>query len=233
MNTIGIIGGMSWESTAIYYRLLNEGIRDHLGGLHSAKIRMESFDFSEIEQLQRAGKWTEAGSQLAEAGIRLESVGADVLLIATNTMHKVADVVESAVSIPLLHIADSTGERIKKAGIRRVALLGTKFTMEQDFYRGRLKEHYGLEVLIPEPEARDTVHRVIFKELCQGHIREESRQAYLNIIHRMLSKGAEGVIFGCTEIGLLLSEEKVPVPVFDTTRIHAEAAVHWALGSKD
>jgi len=229
MKTIGLLGGMSWESTAEYYRLLNELTRERLGGLHSAKCVLYSVDFAEIERLQVQGRWAEAGEALASAAKALEAAGAELLLICTNTMHKVAGQVEAAVRIPLLHLADTTAAAVRAAGLRRVGLLGTAFTMEQDFYRGRLAGH-GLEVLVPGPDGRAAVHRIIYEELCQGVIREESRAAYRAVIDELVARGAEGVILGCTEIELLIGPEHSPVPVFATTRLHAEAAVAAALG---
>ncbi|MFG2843644.1 aspartate/glutamate racemase family protein [Kitasatospora sp. NPDC048296] len=228
MKTLGLIGGMSWESTAEYYRLLNELTRDRLGGLHSARLVLHSVDFAEIEQLQAAGRWEEAGSVLAGAARSLEAAGADLLLICTNTMHKVADQVAAAVSVPLLHLADATAAAVRAAGLRRVGLLGTAFTMEQDFYRGRLASG-GLDVLVPEAGSRALVHRVIYQELCVGEVREESRAAYRRVIEELVAAGAEGIILGCTEIELLVRPEDSPVPVFPTTRLHAEAAVATAL----
>jgi aspartate racemase len=228
MKTLGLIGGMSWESTAEYYRLLNELTRDRLGGLHSAQLVLHSVDFAEIEQLQAAGRWEEAGSVLAGAARSLEAAGADLLLICTNTMHKVADQVAAAVSVPLLHLADATAAAVRAAGLRRVGLLGTAFTMEQDFYRGRLASG-GLDVLVPEADSRALVHRVIYQELCVGEVREESRAAYRRVIEELVAAGAEGIILGCTEIELLVRPEDSPVPVFPTARLHAEAAVAAAL----
>ncbi|MFE0652480.1 aspartate/glutamate racemase family protein [Streptomyces sp. NPDC059534] len=228
MKTIGLIGGMSWESTAEYYRLVNELTRDRLGGLHSARCVLYSVDFAEIEQLQVQGRWAEAGEVLAAAARSLEAAGADLVLICTNTMHKVADVVGAAVSIPLLHLADATAEAVRAAGLRRVGLLGTAFIMEQDFYRGRL-EAGGLDVCVPDSDGRALVHRVIYEELCLGIVREESRTAYREVIRDLVAAGAEGIILGCTEIELLIGPEDSPVPVFPTARIHAEAAVDAAL----
>ncbi|MFI8823535.1 aspartate/glutamate racemase family protein [Streptomyces sp. NPDC053431] len=228
MKIIGLIGGMSWESTAQYYRLLNEGVRDRLGGLHSARCVVYSVDFAEIERLQVAGRWDEAGAVLAEAARSLAAAGAEILLICTNTMHKVADQVAAAVDVPLLHLADATASAVREAGPRRVGLLGTAFTMEQDFYRDRLAAH-GLDVLVPDEDDRALVHRVIYDELCLGVIREESRAAYREVIGRLVASGAQGVILGCTEIELLIGPEHSPVPVFATTRLHAEAAVAAAL----
>ncbi|NUK09709.1 aspartate/glutamate racemase family protein [Streptomyces lunaelactis] len=231
MRTIGLIGGMSWESSAEYYRLLNELVRERLGGLHSAKCVLHSVDFAEIEELQAAGDWERAGEILAEAARGLQAAGADLLLICTNTMHKVAGQVEAAVSVPLLHLADATADAVRAGGIRRVGLLGTAFTMEQDFYRDRLAGH-GLEVLTPDAEGRALVHRVIYEELCLGVVREESRAAYQDVIGKLVAAGAEGVVLGCTEIELLIGEKDSPVPVFPTTRLHAQAAVDAALGGR-
>ncbi|MFJ2934037.1 aspartate/glutamate racemase family protein [Streptomyces sp. NPDC087219] len=228
MKTIGLIGGMSWESTAEYYRLLNEFTRDRLGGLHSARCVLYSVDFAEIEELQVQGRWTEAGKILAAAAEALEAAGADMVLICTNTMHKVADQVEAAVSIPLLHLADVTAESVRASGLRRVGLLGTAFTMEQDFYRGRL-EAGGLDVRVPDADGRAIVHRAIYEELCRGIVREESRGAFQKVITDLVAGGAEGIILGCTEIELLIGSKDSPVPVFPTTRLHAAAAVHAVL----
>ncbi|WP_406268812.1 aspartate/glutamate racemase family protein [Streptomyces sp. NBC_00191] len=231
MKTIGLIGGMSWESSAEYYRLLNELVRERLGGLHSAKCVLHSVDFAEIEELQVAGDWARAGEILADAARGLEAAGADLLLICTNTMHKVAGQVEAAVSVPLLHLADATADAVRAQGLGRVGLLGTAFTMEQDFYRDRLAGH-GLDVLTPDAEGRALVHRVIYEELCLGVVREESRAAYQDVIAELVAAGAEGVVLGCTEIELLIGEKDSPVPVFPTTRLHAEAAVDAALGGR-
>lgn len=229
MKTIGMIGGMSWESSAEYYRIVNETIKDRLGGLHSAQCLMFSVDFEEIERLQHAARWDEAGQVMAEAARRLERGGAEFVVLCTNTMHKLAGAIEAAVSIPLLHIADPTAEAIQAAGIGRVGLLGTAFTMEQDFYRGRLTEKFGLDVLIPEADERAIIHRVIYEELVLGVIKEESRAAYRRIIEHLVERGAEGIILGCTEIMLLIAPEDCPVPSFDTTTLHAVAAADWAL----
>ncbi len=226
---IGLIGGMSWESSAAYYRIINERVRDRLGGLHSARCLMWSFDFAEVEALQHAGRWDDATALMIEAARRLERGGADFLVICTNTMHRMADDLQAAVALPLLHIADPTAERIRASGLRRVGLLGTAFTMEQDFYKGRLTERHGLEVLIPDDEDRAVVHRVIYDELVQGRVEPASRQAYREIIARLAARGAEAIILGCTEIMLLITAEDSPVPLYDTTLIHAEAAVEWAL----
>lgn len=228
-KVIGLIGGMSWESSAEYYRIINEKVRDRLGALHSARCLMWSFDFAEIEALQHAGRWDKATELLVEAAKRLERGGADFLLICTNTMHRMADDVQAAVSIPLLHIADPTAERIKAAGFKRIGLLGTAFTMEQDFYKGRLAARHGLDVLVPGEDDRRTVHRVIYDELVQGRVEAKSRDAYRQIIARLVARGAEAVILGCTEIMLLVRPEDSAVPLFDTTAIHADAAVERAL----
>ncbi len=228
MRRIGLIGGMSWESTAEYYRLINEGVRDRLGGLHSAECLLYSVDFAPVEAMQADGRWDEAGALLAEAATTLETAGAELVVLCTNTMHKVADAVESAVSIPFLHLADTTADAVRAAGLTRVGLLGTGFTMEQPFYRDRLAGH-GLEVWVPGREDRDLVHRVIYDELCVGVVRQESRAAYQRVIQGLVDRGAEGVVLGCTEIELLIKAEDSPVPVFPTTRLHAEAAVELAL----
>jgi aspartate racemase len=232
MKRIGILGGMSWESSAEYYRLINEGIRERLGGLHSAELLLRSVDFEPVERLQHAGAWEDLGRLLAEAARELERGGAEGILLATNTMHKVAEAIESATELPFLHIADATAERLRRDGIRRVGLLGTAFTMVEPFYRRRLEERYGLEVLVPEAPGRERVHRVIYDELCLGITREESRRAYLEIVEELARRGAEAVILGCTEIGLLIRDGDAPVPLYDTTRIHAEAAVEWMVGSR-
>jgi aspartate racemase len=229
MKTIGLIGGMSWESTLSYYRIVNEAVRDARGGLHSARIVLWSVDFAEIQQLQAAGEWDRAGAELADAAGRLERAGADFVVVCTNTMHVVAEAIERAVEVPLLHIADATGEAIAAAGVRRVGLLGTRFTMERDFYRQRLGDRYGLDVLVPEPRDRDEIHRIIFDELCVGTLRDESRARYLRVIDDLAARGAEAVILGCTEIGLLISAEHTGLPLFDTTEIHARAAAVAAL----
>ena len=229
MKTIGLLGGMSWESTALYYRWINEGIRQQLGGLHSARIALISVDFQEIEQLQHAGDWQGAGQLLARAANHVEAAGADFLLICTNTMHKVAEQIESAISIPLLHLADATAEKIIQQGFGKVGLLGTNFTMEQDFYKGRLAKKYDLDVIVPDVEDRSLVHRVIYDELCLGTIKSESRQQYLQIIQQMYKNGAQCVIAGCTEITMLVQQQHTTVPLYDTTAIHAEAAVKMAL----
>ena len=220
---------MSWESSAEYYRLINEGVRDRLGGFHSAQCLMYSVDFAEIEVLQRDGRWAEADQMMIEAACRLEWGGAQCVVLCTNTMHKSADAMQNAIHIPMLHIADAAAEKIKALGLHSVGLLGTNFTMEEDFYKGRLATKYGLQVLIPSAPERQTVHRVIYDELCLGQINDLSRARYAQIIKRLVEQGAQCVILGCTEIGLLVRPEDSPVPLFDTTRIHAEAAVDWAL----
>ncbi|MET9962463.1 aspartate/glutamate racemase family protein [Streptomyces sp. NPDC006326] len=228
MKTIGLLGGMSWESTSAYYRLLNELTRDRLGGLHSARCVVYSVDFAEIERLQAEGRWAEAGDLLAAAGRRLEAAGAELVLLCTNTMHKVADRIQEGIAVPLLHLADATADAVRAAGLRRVGLLGTAFTMEQEFYRGRLAAN-GLDVRVPEAPGRALVHRVIYEELCRGIVREASRTAYREVIGQLVAEGAQGVILGCTEIELLIGADDSPVPVFPTARIHAEAAVAAAL----
>jgi aspartate racemase len=230
MKTLGLAGGMSWESTAIYYRLLNEIVRERLGGLHSAKLLLWSFDFAEIAERQHAGDWEGAGALLVDAARRLEAGGAEGLVICTNTMHKLADTVQAAISVPLIHIADATGRAVVNAGVKRPALLATRFTMEQEFYKGRLADKYGLEPVVPNQAGRDMVHKVIYDELCRGIVRSESRTAYLDEVARMRRDDrVDGVIMGCTEITMLIGERDFDVPVFDTTRIHAQAAVDFAL----
>jgi len=233
MKTIGLLGGMSWESTALYYRLINEEVNRQLGGLHSARIVMVSVDFEPIEVMQREGDWQAAGAALAEAARQVEAGGADLLVICTNTMHKVAPWIQNAIGIPLLHIADATARRIRAAGIETVGLLGTNFTMEQDFYRGRLVDEYGLNVLVPPKPDRDLVHHIIYDELCQGVVKDASRDVYLRIIEDLRARGAEGIIEGCTEIVMLVQQPHTEVPLFDTTSIHAEAAVRKALEGTD
>lgn len=229
MKTIGLIGGMSWESTAVYYSLINELVRSRLGGLHSARCILYSVDFAEIETWQHRGEWTQAGQALIEAAQSLERAGAGCVVLCTNTMHKLAGAIEAAVSIPFLHIADAAADKIQQAGLTRVGLLGTRFTMEQDFYRGRLQEKFGLEVLIPESAERQMVHDVIYNELCMGVVRPESRANYAKVIAGLVQSGAQGVILGCTEIELLVQAGDSSVPLFPTTAIHAGAAVDWAL----
>lgn len=230
MKTIGLLGGMSWESTVSYYRALNEGVKAALGGFHSAKLCLYSVDFAEIERLQHAGDWDATAEILSRAARSVEAGGADFLLIGTNTMHKVAPEIEASITIPLLHIADATAQRLAADGIRRVGLLGTRFTMEQDFYKGRIAEGFGIEVLVPDAAQRDLVHEVIYHELCLGQVKETSRQRYLEIIESLREQGAEAVILGCTEIALLVQQSDTAVPLYDTTAIHAEEAVKWALG---
>lgn len=231
MKTIGLLGGMSWESTTSYYQLINTGVNQALGGLHSAKIVLYSVDFHEIEQYQRQNQWAESAALLANAAKSVELAGADFVLLCTNTMHKVAAEIEQAISIPLLHIADATAECLVKQGISKVGLLGTRFTMEQDFYKGRLTERFGIEVIVPSAPQRDLVHRVIYEELCQGRICENSRAQYIEIINTLHQAGAQAVILGCTEIGLLVSQKDVAVPLYDTTKIHATAAVVQAISA--
>jgi aspartate racemase len=226
MLTIGMLGGMSWESSAEYYRLANVLVRERVGGLHSAKIVLHSVDFAEIERMQVEGRWDDAGKALAEAATGVQAAGADFLLICTNTMHKVFDQVQAAVGIPVLHLGDTTAQAIKDAGLTTVGLLGTGFTMDQPFYRERLESH-GLRVLLPSAQDRATVHRIIYEELCLGVVRDESRRAYQDVISRF--DGAEGIILGCTEIELLIGQADVPLPVFPTTRLHVEAAVDRAV----
>jgi aspartate racemase len=228
MLTIGMLGGMSWESSAHYYRLANELVRDRLGDLHSARCVLYSVDFADIEHLQGTGQWDQAGCLLGQAAAAVQAAGADLLLLCTNTMHKVADQVQAAVTIPLLHLADATAIAVTAAGLHTVGLLGTAFTMEQDFYRDRLIRH-GLRVIVPETDDRAEVHRIIYDELCLGDVREASRQTYRMVIDRLVRSGAQGVILGCTEIELLISAADSPVPVFPTSRLHVEAAVNAAL----
>lgn len=229
MKTIGLIGGMSWESTIPYYRHINETIKQHLGGLHSAKIILYSVNFHEIEQLQRSGDWETAGALLAHAAHSLENAGADFLVLCTNTMHKVAPAIEAAVGIPLLHIADATAFAIQQAEYSKVGLIGTGFTMQQPFYRERLRQQHGLEVCVPDSADQDVIHRIIFEELCLGKIHESSRSAYRDIMDKLIRQGAQAIILGCTEISLLVSQADSSVPLFDTTAIHARAAALKAL----
>jgi aspartate racemase len=228
VRTIGLIGGMSWESTVPYYRVINETVRDRLGGLHSAKLILYSVDFHDIERLQQAGDWPEAGRQLAQAARSLEVAGADCLVLCTNTMHRVAPTIEEAVSIPFFHIADPTAEEITRSGLMRVGLLGTRFTMEQEFYRHRLQGRHRIDVLVPDDADREIVHRVIYDELCVGKILDASRGQYRAIIHRLVGRGAQAIILGCTEIAMLVGAEDSPVPVFDTTSLHARRVAEWA-----
>lgn len=229
MKTIGLLGGMSWESTELYYRGLNEGVKRALGGHHSARIAMLSVDFETIKQLQYAGRWDEAGELLAADARRIEAAGADFLLICTNTMHKVYDAIQAAVSIPVVHLADATGARIVAAGHTRVGLLATGFTMAQEFYKGRLAKRHGLEVLVPDAAGQKLVHDVIYDELCLGAIRDESRARYLEEIDKLRARGATAIIEGCTEITLLVKPEHTDAPLFDTTAIHVDEAVRMAL----
>ncbi|MCB0211888.1 MAG: aspartate/glutamate racemase family protein [Anaerolineae bacterium] len=229
MKTIGLLGGMSWESTELYYRLINEGIKAKLGGLHSARIAMVSVDFQEIEEMQHNGDWDSAGRTLALAARQVEAAGADFLLICTNTMHKVAPQIQEAITIPLLHLADATAKRIQTAGVKTVGLLGTNFTMEHDFYKGRLVEKFGLNVLVPPKSDRDIIHHTIYDELCLGVVKDASRDAYLRIMADLQSRGAEGIIEGCTEIVMLVQQHHTAIPLYDTTSIHAEEAVMEAI----
>ena len=229
MKIIGLVGGMSWESTIPYYRQINETIRECLGGLHSAKIVLYSVDFHEIERLQSAGDWDSAGAVLAEAARSLEAAGAAFLVLCTNTMHKVASHIEAAVNIPLLHITDPTAAEIKRAGVSTVGLLGTRFTMEQAFYRARLSEHHGLRVVVPETEDREVVHRIIYEELCLGVVKPESRSEYRRVMKSLATQGVQAIILGCTEISLLVDQQDSEVPLFDTTAIHARSAAEEAL----
>lgn len=229
MKTIGLIGGMSWESTVPYYRQVNETVKQHLGGLHSAKVVLVSVDFHEVERLQHAGDWDAAGELLANAARSLQAAGADFMVLCTNTMHKVAPAIEGAVQIPLFHIADPTAEEIKGAGHTKIGLLGTRFTMEQAFYKDRLRERHGLDVLVPDAADRDIIHRIIYEELCLGSIVDASRDEYRRIIAALVARGAQAVILGCTEISLLVAQRDAAVPLFDTTAIHARKAAEWAL----
>lgn len=229
MKTIGLLGGMSWESTIPYYRLINEGIKQRLGGLHSARILMHSVDFHEIEACQASGEWDKAGEILAQAAANLERIGADGIVLCTNTMHKVAAPIEARCRVPFLHIADATGRAIEKQGLSNVALLGTRYTMEQDFYRGRLEQQFGISSLIPDADDRARINQIIFEELCLGTFSDSSRDYYLQAIAQLAERGAQGVIFGCTEIGLLVPAEMSPLPVFDTAELHAADAVDFML----
>ena len=230
MKTIGLIGGMSWESSIEYYRIINQAVRKELGGVHSAKSVMVSVDFGEIEELQMKGDWDQATQIMIQTAQEVESAGADFLLICTNTMHLMAEEVQAEINIPLLHIADAAARAIKEAGLEAVGLLGTRFTMEKDFYRGRLEKDHGLRVITPKQENREVVHRIIYEELVQGKIKKESRNRYLKVILSLREEGAQGIVLACTEIGLLVKQKDVPVPVFDTMEIHALAAVDAALG---
>jgi len=229
VKVIGLLGGMSWESTLEYYRIINETVKERLGGLHSAKCILYSFDFAEIESLQREGDWDKLAEMLIDAAKKLEACGAGLIVICTNTMHKLADKVEAKINIPLIHIVDATAEKILEKNIKQVGLLGTRFTMEEPFYKRRLEEKYGIKVIIPNSKEREIVDRVIFEELVLGIIRQSSRERFKQIIYSLVDRGAEGIILGCTEIPLLIKQEDVTVPVFDTTTIHARAAVEFAL----
>ena len=231
MKTLGLIGGMSWESTAIYYRHLNEMVRERLGGLHSARLLLWSFDFDEVATRQHAGDWEGAGALMADAARRLKAGGAEALVICTNTMHKLADAAEEAAGLPLIHIADATAAAIRAAGVKRPLLLATRYTMEQDFYKGRLAARHGIEALVPDEAGRAMIHRVIYEELCRGFVSPVSKDAYLALIAQLQSEeDIDGVIFGCTEISMLIGQDDLAVPTFDTARIHAQAAVDFALG---
>ncbi|CNL30616.1 aspartate/glutamate racemase family protein [Yersinia aleksiciae] len=229
MKILGLIGGMSWESTIPYYRMINQQVKEQLGGLHSAKIILYSVDFHEIEQLQAKGDWQTAAKVLSDAAVSLKLAGAEVVVVCTNTMHKVADDIEAASGLPLLHIADATAAQIKQQGIHKIGLLGTRYTMEQDFYRGRLTEKHDIEVITPDSADREIINRIIYEELCLGVINDNSRQAYRRIMGKLEQQGVQGIIFGCTEITLLVNAQDASVPVFDTTAIHAKAAAEYAL----
>ncbi|OEH92590.1 aspartate/glutamate racemase family protein [Bacillus solimangrovi] len=229
MKTIGMLGGMSWESSAIYYQLINERVKEQLGGHHSAKSILYSVDFHMIKQLQESGQWDEATRQLIETARYIEKAGADFLIICTNTMHKMADEVQAGISIPLLHIADMTGEQIIKQKLKKIGLLGTNFTMEQDFYKGRLQSKYDLDIVVPDDNDRKIIHEIIYNELCLGVVKNESKQQYLKIIAKLIDNGAEAIILGCTEITMLVKQLDVSVPVFDTTKIHANKAADFAI----
>ncbi|WP_187993136.1 aspartate/glutamate racemase family protein [Vibrio harveyi] len=232
MKTIGLIGGMSWESTANYYQIINREVKARLGGLHSGKVCLYSVDFAEIETLQHQGRWDDTAIILAQAAKSVEAGGADFILICTNTMHKVADQIQQAVNVPLVHIADTTAEQLVMDGIKKVGLLGTRFTMEQDFYKQRLIDKFGVDVVVPSSDDQTIVHDVIYNELCKGEVRDDSRQHYLTIIEKLVEQGAEAVILGCTEIAMLVEYQHTDVKLYDTTEIHAKAAVEKALDSK-
>jgi len=233
MKVIGLLGGMSWESSLEYYRIINETVRDRLGGLHSAKCILYSLDFQEIETLQQEGKWDELTKIMIESAQNLEKAGANMVLICTNTMHKMANEVQNAIQIPLLHIADAAAEKVKEKNLKKVGLLGTKYTMEQEFYKGRIKEKYNIDVIIPDTDdEREDVHNVIFDELCLGQIKDESREKYKKIIKNLAKNGAEGIILGCTEIPLLINQKDFAIPIFDTTLIHCISAVNYALNNE-
>ncbi len=229
MKTIGLIGGMSWESTAVYYRLLNELAREHLGGLHSAKLLMWSFDFAEIEALQSANDWDTATDRMIDAAKRVERGGAECILICTNTMHKMFDTVQNSINIPVIHIADATASVIKQTNVQKPILLATRYTMEQNFYKGRLRDKHNVHAVVPDETERKLVHDVIYNELCQGIIKESSKHSYLDIINSLQQNGSDGVILGCTEVGLLIHPDDTDLPVFDTTQLHAQAAMNFAL----
>jgi aspartate racemase len=229
MKTLGVIGGMSWESTATYYKWLNEGVRDALGGLHSAPIILHSVDFAGVAALQKSGEWDAAGQQLAQVAQGLQRAGAEALLLATNTMHKVAPAIEAAVNIPLLHIGDAVGQALQASGVSGAALLGTRFTMQEDFYRNRLAERFGIEVLLPDAEAMSEIDRVIFAELCLGEFNQPARDYYLAVLEQLRDQGAEAAILGCTEIGLLLDGVKSPLPLIDSTEQHVAMGLRWLL----
>ena len=232
MRMIGLLGGMSWESSAEYYRLANELVRDRLGGFHSARCLLYSVDFAEVERLQHQARWDEAATVLADAARALERAGTELLVLCTNTMHRVADQIAAAVEVPLVHIADATAEAVRAAGLAKVGLLATAYTMEQDFYVGRLERLHGLEVLVPGPQDRRLVHEVIYQELVRGIVTDDSRQAYRRVIAGLVDRGAEGILLGCTEIDLLIGPQDAPVPIFDNTRLHAERAVDLALAAR-
>ncbi|NUX56867.1 aspartate/glutamate racemase family protein [Paraburkholderia youngii] len=232
MKTIGVIGGMSWESSSEYYRLLNRHAKVRLGGHHNARSLLLTVDFASIEANQRAGDWQALGEQMADAARQLERGGADLVILATNTMHRVYESIERAITVPFLHIADPTGAALRAAGIERVGLLGTRYTMEQTFYTGRLRERYGLDTLVPDDDERADVHRIIYDELCHGNVDDASRKVYQRVIEHLAARGAQAVILGCTEITLLIKPEDSVLPVFDTTALHAQAAVEWAIGAE-
>ncbi|MBC8751362.1 MULTISPECIES: aspartate/glutamate racemase family protein [Paraburkholderia] len=232
MKTIGVIGGMSWESSTEYYRLLNRHAKARLGGHHNARSLLLTVDFASIEANQRAGDWHALGEQMADAARQLERGGAELVILATNTMHRVCESIEQAITVPFLHIADPTGAALRAAGVERVGLLGTRYTMEQMFYTGRLRERYGLETLVPDDDERSDVHRIIYDELCHGNVEDASRKVYQRVIEHLAARGAQAVILGCTEITLLIKPEDSVLPVFDTTALHAQAAVEWAIGGQ-
>ncbi len=230
MRTIGLIGGMSWESSAVYYRDINRGVQKRLGGLHSAQIIMYSVDFAKIERLQHSGNWERLGVYMADAAYSLQKAGAEAIWLCTNTMHKVAPKILENIKIPFIHIADTTAKKLLADGISRVALLGTKFTMEQEFYRGRIERRFGIEVMVPKEQDQAELHRIIYEELCLGKTEERSREYFVQVISSLQQQGAQAVILGCTEIGMLISDSDSPIPVYDTTKIHIDSAVEWMLG---